>query len=260
MFLEKIKKIFQVRNFQDNRMAICLVGVLTLATLTTTSAISTYTTVPEVAEVIAEVETEAEIEEIEVAADDGEIRIEFEVVDVEVPFQQTRRASATMNVGDAPRQVQAGANGLRRETFQLTYRNGVRESRILVGNETLRQPVTEIVETGASATLASRGDARFRQVLYMEATAYCPCGVCGTGTGRTATGMVAARGVVAVDPRVIPLGSRVFVETVDGSFVYGWAIAADTGGAIRGNKIDLCFNTHQEAINFGRRQVRVFVE
>jgi 3D (Asp-Asp-Asp) domain-containing protein len=259
MFLDKLKQLLQIKNFQNNRIAICTSGALVLAILTTVSAISSHNFVPQAVETLAIAEIEYYEEEAEIVED--EIRTEYEVVDVSVPFQETRRASSTLNAGETNR-LQIGANGMRRETYQLTYRDGVRQSRVLVGTEVVREPVTQIIETGgASATLASRGDSdRFRQVIYMEATAYCPGACCGTGTGRTATGMVAQRGVVAVDPRVIPLGTRVFVETVDGNIIYGQAVAADTGGAIRGNKIDLCFPTHQEALNFGRRQVRVFVE
>lgn len=85
--------------------------------------------------------------------------------------------------------------------------------------------------------------------LLMVATAYSPeePGL----TDHTATGLRAQRGVVAVDPRVIPLGTRVHVEG------YGNAIAADTGSAIKGNRIDLCFDTLAECNAYGRRMVRV---
>jgi 3D (Asp-Asp-Asp) domain-containing protein len=87
----------------------------------------------------------------------------------------------------------------------------------------------------------------------MEATAYCPKGCCGSRHGRTATGRRAEYGVAAVDPRRIPLGTALYVDR------YGFAIAADTGSAIKGNRIDLCFPTHREANRFGRRQVRVLI-
>ncbi|MDD6164390.1 MAG: 3D domain-containing protein, partial [Anaerovibrio slackiae] len=59
--------------------------------------------------------------------------------------------------------------------------------------------------------------------------------------------------IVAVDPDVIPLGTKVYIPG------YGTAVAADTGGAIRGNKIDLCMESYGEAINFGRRSVEVYI-
>ena len=71
--------------------------------------------------------------------------------------------------------------------------------------------------------------------------------------------MRAQRGVVAVDPRVIPLGTRLYIETADGSYIYGNAVAGDTGGAIKGNKIDLFMNSYSECMQFGRRTVNVYI-
>lgn len=90
--------------------------------------------------------------------------------------------------------------------------------------------------------------------MTMNASAYDPSAGRGrNATFRTATGMRAAYGVVAVDPRVIPLGTHVYVEG------YGFAIAADTGGAIKGNRIDLCMPTDRECRIFGRRPVKVHI-
>ncbi len=97
----------------------------------------------------------------------------------------------------------------------------------------------------------SRGMARYSDALYMEASAYLPTD--GGGAGITASGMVAQRGVVAVDPDVIPLGTRLYIPG------YGEAIAADTGGAIVGHKIDLCMEDYGEAMEFGRRDITVYV-
>ena len=86
----------------------------------------------------------------------------------------------------------------------------------------------------------------------MECTAY-------AAGGSTATGRPAQWGVIAVDPRVIPLGTRVYVESAEGKYIYGEAIAADTGGAIKGNIIDICVNSNAEAYRFGRRTVNVYI-
>ena len=86
--------------------------------------------------------------------------------------------------------------------------------------------------------------------LTMVATAYAP----GAGAGYiTATGKKAGYGVAAVDPRVIPLGTRLYIPG------YGYAVAADTGGSIKGNRIDLCFDTRDEAVKWGKRMVRVYI-
>ncbi len=97
----------------------------------------------------------------------------------------------------------------------------------------------------------NHGEMAYAACISMEASAYLPTD--GNGAGITATGAVAQRGIVAVDPDVIPLGTRVYIPG------YGTAVAADTGGAIRGNKIDLCMESYGEAINFGRRSVEVYI-
>lgn len=89
-----------------------------------------------------------------------------------------------------------------------------------------------------------------RQIV-MEATAYTAAE--GSGTGLTATGQPLQRGMVAVDPDVIPLGTQLYVEG------YGYAVAADTGGAIVGNHIDLAMDSVSEALDFGRQQVVVHI-
>lgn len=95
----------------------------------------------------------------------------------------------------------------------------------------------------------------YTEILTMEATAYYP-GPESTGMwadGYTATGLRAGHGVVAVDPQVIPLGTALYIPG------YGLAVAADVGSSIKGNRIDLCFDTYEEALFFGRRQVEVYV-
>jgi 3D (Asp-Asp-Asp) domain-containing protein len=90
-------------------------------------------------------------------------------------------------------------------------------------------------------------------LMRMEATAYTPDAGLANPTFITFTGRPARRGMIAVDPRVVPLHSLMYVEG------YGWGIAADTGGAIKGNKIDVCVMGLPEALQWGRRQVKVLV-
>ena len=74
----------------------------------------------------------------------------------------------------------------------------------------------------------------------------------GSGTGLTSTGVVPYHGVVAVDPDVIPYGTRMYIPG------YGFAVAADCGGAINGNTIDLFMEDYGDAISWGRRDVTVY--
>lgn len=91
-------------------------------------------------------------------------------------------------------------------------------------------------------------------------TAYCPCmKCCGKTDGITATGTTAAEGrTIAVDPRVIPYGSAVTLYFADGtSHTY---TAEDCGGAIKGNRLDIYFDDHQAALQFGVQSAMVYVE
>lgn len=85
------------------------------------------------------------------------------------------------------------------------------------------------------------------------ATAYYAGGGGLNGDGVTATGLRARKGIVAVDPRLIPLGTKLYIEG------YGQALAADTGGWIKGDRIDLCFDTLEEAYRYGRRKIYIYL-
>ncbi len=154
----------------------------------------------------------------------------------------------------------AGTPGEKLVVWRVYLRNGKEVRRVKVREETLTPPQPSIYEIGVHGHIASRGalgrSSSFRtaKVLTMHASAYTPHrSGGGTGSGRTASGLPAGYGLVAVDPRVIPLGTVLYIEG------YGMAIAADTGRAIRGHKIDLCFATRAQALQFGRRQVRVHI-
>lgn len=166
---------------------------------------------------------------------------------------------------------QQGMDGTREVVYEVTYADGERVSRQAV-SESGNTSVTEYAYVGtlvreaqAGDTIASvvqnadgsgyllmtSGDAlHFTAALEVQCTAY-TTGHDGVGTV-TATGTTARRGCVAVDKRVIPLGSSLFITTASGSYTYGMASAEDTG--VRGAKIDLYMDSYDECIQFGRRK------
>ena len=106
---------------------------------------------------------------------------------------------------------------------------------------------------------------RYKEVIVMKATAYdLSYESCGKYPGDPAYGITysgthARAGVVAVDPRVIKLGSNLYVESLDASRDYGFSSAEDTGSAIKGNRIDLFIENRSQALRYGVRYVRVYV-
>jgi 3D (Asp-Asp-Asp) domain-containing protein len=108
-----------------------------------------------------------------------------------------------------------------------------------------------------AATEPSRdgGNVNRGRTLTMTATAYDPCYQCNYPYygAPSYIGLPLKKGIIAVDPKVIPMGTRLYVEG------YGEGIAADQGNAIKGNRIDLCFSTHQEALQYGMKTVKVTI-
>jgi len=148
--------------------------------------------------------------------------------------------------------VSEGQAGFRREHVRIWYKEGVPTLREVLRTETIVPAEERVVLRGGRGLADRSGSARR---LILEATAYDPgprsCGK--YASGYTATGLRAGRGVVAVDPRVIPLGTRLYVDG------YGLATAGDVGGAIKGYRIDLGYNTYREALRFGRHKVVVYI-
>lgn len=171
--------------------------------------------------------------------------------------------------------VEEGADGVRTAVYEVVYSGGELVSRQLVqelsctsadqkvavgtgvSSVSSSDRIASVTNTGSGGVLTFRsGDTmRFSAVKSVKATAY-TTGYDGVGT-RTATGTTVHVGSVAVDKNVIPLGSRLYVVTNDGSVIYGMAVAEDTG--VRGNNIDLYYNTYQQCVNFGRRSATVYV-
>lgn len=171
--------------------------------------------------------------------------------------------------------VSEGEKGLLRNTFTETYVDGELTNTELTKQEVVKEAVREVVHKGtkeeeeetaeintstqssASGVVLDENGAplNYSRVLTGSATAY-------TATGnRTATGDVPFRGGIAVNPNIIPYGSRVYIVTSDGSYIYGVAVANDTGGALMSGAalVDLYMDSTAECLAFGRRTVNVYI-
>ena len=168
-----------------------------------------------------------------------------------IPFPIVRQPDPMMEKG-MEAVVEHGVPGKKLATVRQMFEDGREAGFDILSEKVLEEPRPEVLRVGTrEANDSSRGTIRFQKMLVMEATAYTPFD--DGQSGLTASGIPARRGVVSVDPRVIPLGTRVYVMG------YGPALAADTGGAIKGARIDLCFEEYNDAIRFGRRTVEVYI-
>ncbi|WNB92043.1 ubiquitin-like domain-containing protein [Bacillus sp. NEB1478] len=190
------------------------------------------------------------------------IRVEkvTDVVEEETPFATVNRKDSGLTQGKQS-VVQEGEKGKVEKSFEVVKENGKEVSRKLVTTKTLADSKDKIVAIGTKAKpkpqpVVSRSKAPSKsggRELVVTSTAYTAnCSGC---SGVTATGFNLKSNpgakVIAVDPNVIPLGSKVYVEG------YGYAIASDTGGAIKGNRIDVFFSSQSQAESWGRKTIRI---
>lgn len=194
------------------------------------------------------------------------VRVEkvTDVVEEPIDFKVVRKNDASLLKG-TEKVIQNGQKGLLKKTYEVTLENGEEVDRELVEEEVVKKSQDKIIAVGTknppkpkpktttkSSTTKDPGKGK---EYVMQATAY--TAYCNGCSGITATGINLRKNphlkVIAVDPKVIPLGSKVWVEG------YGVAVAADVGGAIKGNRIDVFIPNKKDAYRFGRRTVKVRV-
>ena len=167
-----------------------------------------------------------------------------------------------------------GADGQMTCTATVTYVNGKETGRVVHSQEVTVQPVTEIIALGSAPVEQIDPDS---MPIFGEDTITLPTGevltysrtmqVVATGYHKsnpgcddwTSTGTWARVGAIAVDPRMIPYGTRMFIVSNDGVYFYGLATAEDCGGSIKGNRVDLYFDSNYECFQFGIRDCTIYI-
>lgn len=176
----------------------------------------------------------------------------FNVEKQSIPFETETVENPELEEGKTQVKTE-GTEGVREIKTKTTFVGGKETSSEVVSDEITVQPVNKVIEKGTKKEVVETSgeqEINAKKKIRMRATAYSSQE---TGSNVTASGMKARVGVVAVDTKVIPLGTKLYIEG------YGYAVAGDTGGAIKGNKIDLYFNTSSECRQFGVKHVDVYV-
>lgn len=202
-----------------------------------------------------------EVKNVIVSTDTYTLRVPYETV-----YQETDALVAGKEVV-----LVSGVDGKTCYTAQVTYVNGAESDRTVLSEEVITPAVAQVVAVGVGdgsgsksnkpvigdgVIIAPNGDVltyTYRDTY--TATAYCRTDV---GGEITAIGTVTRVGAIAVDPNVIPYGTRMFIVTKDGRYIYGVATAEDCGGSIKGKRIDLFYETYAECIQFGMREIDVY--
>ena len=187
----------------------------------------------------------------------------------------------TLPVGTQVTQTE-GADGAKTVTEAVTYVGGEEVAREPISEQIVTEPVNEVIAIGTGLELEKVEDtvepvfgetpisiengtittASGEVLTYTDEMQVVATGYNKTNEGcndYTATGTLARVGAIAVDPRMIPYGTRMFIVSNDGEYIYGIATAEDCGGSIKGNRIDLYFDTNAECFAFGRRDCTVYI-
>ena len=164
-----------------------------------------------------------------------------------VAYTTTYIDDASMYVGTEIVETE-GIDGELKTVYKETYVNDKLISTEEVLKTTISKPVERVVRRGTCNTINGM---TFKSAVNVLATGYTPydegC------TGITATGAKATKGIIAADTRVLPFGTKIYVPG------YGVGVVADRGGAIKGNRIDLCYDGLQDALNWGVRNITIYV-
>ncbi|MBO1515113.1 G5 and 3D domain-containing protein [Metabacillus bambusae] len=181
-----------------------------------------------------------------------------DVVEEPIAFDVVTKNDSSIDKGKQ-KVIDSGKEGKQKKHYEVVVENGKEISRKLLKTETVEESKDRVVALGTkvaspvSTATVSRGNDSVAKEFYVSSTAYTAnCNGC---SGTTATGVNLRANpnakVIAVDPNVIPLGTKVYVEG------YGYAVAADTGSAIKGNKIDVFIPSKSAAYRWGSKKVKI---
>lgn len=154
---------------------------------------------------------------------------------------------------------QKGVDGEKEVTKRCKYIDGKYDSTKVIDEKVTKEPVDKIVLNGTkrgTTTDTSGAPVSYSYMVSGSGTAYTAA-----PGALTATGVPVYEGGVAVNPAIIPYGSKLYIEAADGSHVYGYATAIDTGGALMDGSaiVDLFYFSYDDCVSFGRRDVNVYV-
>lgn len=190
---------------------------------------------------------------------------------VEIPYVTEYQDTEALYEGETE-VITEGATGEKQVTYKLLYVAGELDGKEVVSETVIREPITAVVlrgtatkndnyettePSGGTVSDSSGAPMSYSKVLVGTCTAYSP----ETTSEWTATGDRAGYGCIAVNPAIIPYGTRLYITSADGSVVYGYGVACDTGTAAMNGDIlaDLCYDKESQCVSFGRREMVIYV-
>lgn len=185
------------------------------------------------------------------------------VEQVAIPFETITKDSTDGSTDTKNKIVQQGEDGIKEVTYKVKYQNNIEIEKTVLSENIIKEPVNKIVQVQkkitsrasttnrATATETTQTATSGKSIGVYKITGYCSCSkCCGKATGRTASGTVATAGRTVAASAALPYGTKLNIN----GHTY---TVEDRGGAIKGNKIDIYFSSHAQALAWGVKYLPV---
>ena len=187
------------------------------------------------------------------------------VEQVAIPFETITKNASDDSTDSKSRVIRQGEDGIKEVTYKIKYQDGKEIEKIVLSENIIKEPVDKIVQVQKKATSRAISSVRTeeesesatgtsgRSIGVCKITGYCSCSkCCGKATGRTSSGTIATAGRTVAASSALPYGTKLNIN----GHTY---TVEDRGGAIKGNKIDIFFSSHAQALAWGVRYLPVEV-
>ena len=192
-----------------------------------------------------------------------------------IPFETITKDISSGSGDKTNKVLQSGKNGLKKVTYRIKYQNNVEIEKIELSSEIITQPRNKIVQVqtvqtsrysaprvsgNIAETLSAKVAGKTPIIKTLNTSAYCACiSCCGKTNAVTASGAIASAWYTVAAGRYYPIGTIIYVPSLSNKPNGGWFMVQDRGGAISNNKMDIFFNSHSAALQFGRKNLECYI-
>ena len=249
--------------------------------LSSNNTIKIFKNTDEEVEIATEIECSENIKTEDILKNYEQIIEKIVTVEVKIPYETITKDVSTGSGTKQDRIVQNGVDGLKKVTYKIKYQNDVEIEKTEISSEIIKEPINKIVEvrtrqitsrssdlrtastnpaTTASTTLAKKVEGITPKVATFNTSAYCPCmSCCGKTNGITSSGAVASQWYTLAAGSAYPIGTVIYIPYFKDKPNGGWFVVQDRGGAISSDRLDIFYNSHSSALQFGRRYLECYV-
>ena len=249
--------------------------------LSSNNTIKIFKNTDEEIEIATEIESSANVKTEDLLKNYEQIVEKIVTEEVKIPYETITKDVSTGSSAKQDKIIQYGVDGLKRVTYKIKYQNNIEIEKTEISSEIIKEPIDKIVEIRtkqitsrssnfreastnpaltASTTLAKRVEGITPKVATFNTSAYCPCmSCCGKTNGITASGAPASEWYTLAAGSVYPIGTVIYIPYFKDKPNGGWFVVQDRGGAISSDRLDIFYDSHSAALQFGSRYLECYV-